>query len=284
MGNILIWLILLVTIPRWAMTLQQVDRYTVLGIPVAAIGEGIVLELGCLYIIQVFGAAKALALEYRAKWEVHAQMMEEQGKHNRKPENDPRLTGYKVLMVAFSALLLLTLAAQTPFIMAQFLPDETMADLLSRRVLWGYSFVLVISPEVMTAAIALALHYHGVVQQIDGKEPFSAIAVAAVKEKVAALQSVSQQKLQQVEQKLQPVAAPTASMPTKRHFDAWIASHNGTGASLTRQDALRWAIDAGVDVNTVTGKRNRDKVLRWWRGYVQQLQQPAQPPQQEQEE
>ena len=188
MGNILIWLILLVTIPRWAMTLQQVDTYQAFGVPITAVGEGIVLELGCWFIIQVYSDAKSEAHRYRAWLEAHIERMEEQGKHSRKPKEEPRLRGYKVLLVAFVLLLALTLLAQTPFIMAQFLPDETMADLLSRRLLWGYSIVLVIAPEVMTAAIALALHFHQVVDEIryeSGRAKEKSRRVAAQIERVS---------------------------------------------------------------------------------------------------
>ena len=269
MGNILIWLILLVTIPRWAMTLQQVDRYTILGIPIAAIGEGIVLELGCLYIIQVFSAAKAKALEYRAKWEAHTEAMEEQGKHNRKPENDPRLTGYKVLMGAFSTLLLLTLAAQTPFIMAQFLPDETMADLLSRQILWGYSFVLVISPEVMTAAIALALHYHGVVKRIDGDEEKSIFAaiVAIVKDK-RAVADVDTKAAPQLPKGVRKQRA------TVTDWRAICAGMNGNRAEL----------DAGAVEELVIAAGFASPSRRTMQNWAKEAQLAAQLPQQEQDE
>jgi len=170
MGNILIWLILLVTIPRWAATLAQVDKYMALGIPITAIGEGIVLELGCWYIIRIFSATRAKAFAYRAWWEAHDGAMRDQGKRNRKPQNDPQLRGYQVLMVAFAGLLLLTLLAQTPFIMTQ-LSGGMVATLLTENLLWAYSIVLVVSPELMTAAIAVAIHYHGVVRADEGALP-----------------------------------------------------------------------------------------------------------------
>lgn len=293
MGEILIWLILLVTIPRWAATLAQVDKYTAFGIPVTAIGEGIVLELGCWFIVQVYSDARRWALKYRSDWEAHDERMREQGKHNWKPKGDPRLVGYKVLMVAFVCLLLLTLCAQTPFIMAQFLPGETMGTLLPRRVLWGYSLVLVVSPEAITAAVALALHYQRVVRRIAAEEgegetslQFSRALGLRYEAWLASLQRVPPQQPRQKRRKEPALRQAAGTTLTKRHFDEWVASRNGGGGALTRKDALAWARDAGVDISAATGKRDRDKVLRWWRGYVRRLretQRAAQPRQREQE-
>jgi len=54
-------------------------------------------------------------------------------------------------------------------------------------------------------------------------------------------------------------------MLRKRDFDAWLASFNGNGASVDRADVLDWAQSRGADVTTTTGRRQRDKVLRWLR-------------------
>ena len=291
MGNILIWLILLVTIPRWAMTLQQVDTYQAFGIPITAVGEGIVLELGCWFIIQVYSDARKWALKYRADWEAHDERMQEQGKRNRKDKHEPHLRGYKVLMTAFVGLLFITLLAQTPFIMTQFLPGETIASILTdRRTLWGYSVVLVIAPEIMTAAVALANHYRRMVLQIEGATSFLDAVTAAMKLRIAALfeglTAPQRQKQQEPQQKPEQPREVATVVLIKQHFDEWIASHNGTSATLKRDDALEWASDAGVDISTATGKRDRDKVLRWWRSYMDKLQQSAQPapaPQQQQQ-
>ena len=52
--------------------------------------------------------------------------------------------------------------------------------------------------------------------------------------------------------------------PSKSDFAAWIASHNGGRAAVTRQGALEWAAVAGLDVRD---KSQRDKVSRWCRDF-----------------
>jgi len=167
-GELLILVVLLVSIPRWAETLAQVDAMTVFGIPVTALGQGIVIELGSYYILRVFNATRQAAAEYRAWWGAHDARMREQDKVNRKPENDPRLRGYQALMAAFLLLLALAFIAQTPFVMHMF-TGRAVFDLLPYGLLWGYSAVLVVSPGVVIAALALGTHYHGIVRKDAGE-------------------------------------------------------------------------------------------------------------------
>jgi hypothetical protein len=135
MGNILIFVILAVTIPRWALTLAQVDTFGVAGVPLAAIGEAIVLEFGVLYILSVFNRCRTHALQYQAEWAALNQRNIEQGKKTRKPPEDARMGGYLVLPAALLVLEILTIASQTPFIAGQ-LMSESAVTLLND---WGIS-------------------------------------------------------------------------------------------------------------------------------------------------
>jgi len=176
MGNLLIFVILAVTIPRWAMTLAQVDTFGfAIGghmIAIAAIGEAIVLEFGNLYVLRTFTRCQRQAFEYAAWWETHDQLMKDQGKTNRKPENNPKIRGYQILPLALLILEVLTLLAQTPFIAGQLL-GRPAVDLLNQwgtGWVWGYAFLLVISPGVMTVAIGFAINYADVIKEIGAKK------------------------------------------------------------------------------------------------------------------
>lgn len=64
-----------------------------------------------------------------------------------------------------------------------------------------------------------------------------------------------------------------ALTPTIADYRCFAASGNGNNATMTRQAALQWASDAGMDVTGASGKGNRDKVARWWRTTTQETQQ-----------
>jgi hypothetical protein len=169
MANALLLLVLIITIPRWAMTLAQVDSFTLWSIPVTAIGEGIALELGAYLLARTHNRCAQAAAKYRAEWETHNAAMLAQGKRNRKPEHDPNLKGYGSLMALFYVLFALTVFSQTPFIMSVLTGDPVNA-LLARIPLWAYSALLVISPELITVALARAAHYILVLDNTSGKE------------------------------------------------------------------------------------------------------------------
>jgi len=158
MTKFLLILVLVITIPRWAQTLAQVDTFAVAGIPVTAIGEGIVLELACYFLIQAHGAAHEENQRYKADWEAHEDRMQEQGKKNRKPRKDPELSGSGQLMVLYYVLLALTVVSQWPFLMGT-LTGQPVTELIGTRAQWGYTLFLVIAPEVVTFALARAAHY-----------------------------------------------------------------------------------------------------------------------------
>ncbi len=165
MGKILIFLILITTIPRWAMTLAQVDDWQIWGVPITAIGEGIALEIACYYLVRVHSdAAQAMAL-YVSRWAQHDEAMKLQGKQNHKPKEHPELKGYRSLMGLFYLLFVLTLLTHAPFIMSQLTGTPTR-ELLSMGVLWAYAFLLVVSPEAVTVGIARALHFERVTQRV----------------------------------------------------------------------------------------------------------------------
>jgi hypothetical protein len=168
MGNLLIFVILAVTIPRWALTLAQVDTFGVAGIPLAAIGEAVVLEFGNLYILSVFNRCRTYALQYQGEWEALNQRNIEQGKKTRKPPRDARVGGYLVLPAALLILEFLTIVSQTPFIAGQ-LMSESAVDLLNdwgMPAVWGYALLLVISPGIMTVGIGFGIHYENVLRQV----------------------------------------------------------------------------------------------------------------------
>lgn len=158
MTKLLLLLVLIITIPRWAQTLAQVDKFSIFGIPATAIGEGIVLEIACYLLIIAHGNAYEETQRYRADWEAHEQRMQEQGKQNRKPKTDPELAGYGQLMALYYVLLGLTIVSQWPFLMSA-LTGQPVTALLSHYGQWGYTLFLVIAPEIVTFALARAHHY-----------------------------------------------------------------------------------------------------------------------------
>jgi len=177
MGDLLIFIILAVTIPRWSMTLQQVDTYAIAGLPIAAIGEAVVLELGNLFILAVFNRCHRQALKWRADWEVldEANQKAVPPRTTRKPKEDGRVAGYRILPVLLLTLETLTTIAQTPFIAGQLL-GVSAADLLKRLhelAVVGYAFILVIAPGVMTVAIGFARSYDHVMREIEKREPWT---------------------------------------------------------------------------------------------------------------
>jgi len=151
-------LVLIITIPRWAQTLAQVDKFTILDIPITAIGEGIVLEIGCYLLIVAHSNAYEEKQRYDAAWEAHDKAMQEQGKQNRKPRTDPELAGYGQLMVLYYALLGLTVLSQWPFLMGA-LSGRAVTELLHPWAQWGYTLLLVVAPEIVTFALARAAHF-----------------------------------------------------------------------------------------------------------------------------
>ena len=158
MTKLLLILVLIITIPRWAQTLAQVDTFTIAGIPITAIGEGIVLEIACFYLINAYGKAYEEAQRYKAAWEAHDARMRDQGKQNHKPADDPELAGYKQLMALYYVLLGLTVVSQWPFLMST-LTGYPVTTLLPFSAQWGYTLFLVVAPEIVTYALARAMHF-----------------------------------------------------------------------------------------------------------------------------
>ena len=178
MGKLLIFVILAVTIPRWAATLAQVDKFgvTVLGnfVAIAAIGEAIVLEFGNLYVLRQFTRCRQHSFEYHAAWEALDKSNQERDKPvtTRKPPYDPRIQGFKILPVALLSLECLTVLAQTPFIAGTLMGVEAISLLnqWGMWAVWSYAFLLVISPGVMTIAIGFSQTYDQVMGQIDAEK------------------------------------------------------------------------------------------------------------------
>jgi len=158
MAKFLLILVLVITIPRWAQTLAQVDTFTIFSIPMTAIGEGIVLELACWFLIQAHGNAYEEAQRYKAAWTAHSDRMKEQGKQNHKPKTDPELSGYWQLMVLYYVLLGLTVLSQWPFLMST-LSGIPVTELLGYGMQWAYTLLLVFAPEIVTFALARSAHF-----------------------------------------------------------------------------------------------------------------------------
>jgi hypothetical protein len=161
MGKILILVILAVTIPRWALTLQQVDTFALAGIPIAAIGEAVVLELGNFYLLRIYNKCRARAIKYKNDWEALDERNQEQGKTTRKSKTDSVTAGHWILPAALLILEGLTVAAQTPFIAGTLL-NQSASDLLKQihpLAVIIYAFLLVVSPGLMTVGIGFGVHY-----------------------------------------------------------------------------------------------------------------------------
>lgn len=172
MGYALIIAILTMTIPRWALTLAQVDKFGVfLGgnwIPVAAIGEAVVLELGNLYILRRFSETQRYDFQYRTEWEALKKRNDAAGHNTHKPDQDPRIGGYRLLPVMLLILEALTLIAQTPFMAGELLNTSAASLLLNvgPTLVWTYAFLLVLAPGIMSVAIGYAINYEKVMSQI----------------------------------------------------------------------------------------------------------------------
>lgn len=267
LGKALIMLILLVTIPRWAATLAQVDTWQIFGVTMTAIGEGIALELGMYYILTVYERVQAEVARYAAWWTDHDRAMTDQGKTNHKPEDLPEFKGAWKLMAVFYGLFALTVGSQTPFIMTQ-LTGEPVATLLERTPLWFYAFLLVVSPEVVTAGLAIAIHYDGVVKRRASNAPVTrqSWTVASIAQQIALIRAALRSNVATVPptgaaERDDDVPEPV-TIATVR---AWIASQNGSAASVTRDALFAFCEASGMDMSD---RSNRDKVNRWWRELV----------------
>jgi len=177
MGELLILTVLIVTIPRWAGAFQPIDKFVAFGIPITAIGTGIAMGLGTYYVIKTLQMVNRQYRDSLATWETHDRNMATQGKQNRKPKPDkPRSRG--ILAAFFGILLLLTTISQTPYLVSEF-TGTAVEHLLSRVGLWGYSIVLVLSPEIVIAALALAAHERGALKD-DGKRGARKLATGSL--------------------------------------------------------------------------------------------------------
>ena len=166
MGELLILAVLIVTIPRWAGAFQPIDKFIAFGVPITAIGTGIAMGLGTYYVIKTLQMVNRQYRDSLATWETHDKNMQTQGKQNHKPKPEkPR--SRTLLATFFGILLLLTTISQTPYLVSEF-TGTAVQNLLSRVGLWGYSIVLVLSPEIVIAALALAAHERGALKD-DGK-------------------------------------------------------------------------------------------------------------------
>lgn len=167
MGRLLIFAVLIVTIPRWAGAFLPIDKFVIFGIPVTAIGTGLVMGLGTFYVVETLQMVNREFREALSKWEAHDKAMDAQGKTNRKPKPEPPRSRWW-LGAFFTVLLVLTTLSQTPYIISEF-TGTPVNELIRIDALWVYSVILVVSPEIIIAAVALATHERGALKNDKGK-------------------------------------------------------------------------------------------------------------------
>lgn len=172
MGKLLILAVLIVTIPRWAGAFMPIDKFVLWGIPVTAIGTGIIMGLGTYYVVETLQMVNRQYRESFEKWETHDRNMEAQGKMNHKPKPVPPRS--RVWLASFFGLLLfLTAVSQTPYVISEFI-GTPVAELMTQQWLSLYSLALVVSPEIIVAAMALATHERGALKdEKRGEDKFS---------------------------------------------------------------------------------------------------------------
>lgn len=177
MGKFIIFFVLVVTTGRWAGVFSPVDRFVVLNVPITAIGTGIIMGLGVYYTIETLQTTNERYRDRLAKWKMHDESMNMQGKTNRKPKPEP--SGNRIwLGLFFGTLLTLTTLSQTPYIVSE-LASLSIQDTLTVGIareyisLWLYGTILVLSPEIIVAAVALAAHERGAIKDGKGKSDTS---------------------------------------------------------------------------------------------------------------
>jgi hypothetical protein len=159
MGRLIILAVLIVTIPRWSGAFMPIDKFVLFGLPVTAIGTGIIMGLGTYYVVETLQMVNRQYREKFAKWETHDKNMQAQGKVNRKPKPHPPRSRIW-LALFFGLLLFLTAVSQTPYVISEF-TGTPVQELMTVRWLAAYSLALVLSPEIIVAASALAVHERG---------------------------------------------------------------------------------------------------------------------------
>lgn len=168
MGRLIILAVLIVTIPRWAGAFLPIDKFLFAGLPVTAIGTGIIMGLGTYYVVETLQMVNRQYREDYAKWDAHDKNMQAQGKTNHKPKPHPPRS--RIWLGLFFALLLfLTSVSQTPYVISEF-TGTPVAELMTVRWLAAYSLALVVSPEIIVAAAALAVHERGALKNDDSKK------------------------------------------------------------------------------------------------------------------
>jgi len=125
-GYLLVGLVLLIEIPRFAATYSALDPM-LFGLPLTAIGTGIVLPLGAGYVFHAWWATR----KKHAGW----------------------------LLAAFTALLMLEGAILIPWGMSRLQNESLTAVVGSGPLAWGWVSVVMLSPFVVVGAVVMAVAF-----------------------------------------------------------------------------------------------------------------------------
>lgn len=169
MGKILILIVLAVTVPRWSGAFLPIDKFTLFGFPITAIGTGMVMGFGTFYVVETLQMVNRRYRDSLTKWEIHDKNMAAQGKVNRKPKPEPPQSRVW-LALFFGLLLFLTAVSQTPYVISEF-TKIPVPELMTVQWLSAYSLALVVSPEIIVAATALAVHERGALRDDKKAKP-----------------------------------------------------------------------------------------------------------------
>ena len=103
--NILIFFLLLVTIPRYSAAFGDIDNWTVFGFAVTAIGEAIAMGLGEYTITRTLLRCNQAQARHRSDYESRKARNDETGRGTRKLDHIPELVGSGRVLGVFLILL-----------------------------------------------------------------------------------------------------------------------------------------------------------------------------------
>ena len=163
--NILIFFLLLVTIPRYSAAFGDIDNWAVFGFAVTAIGEAIAMGLGEYTITRTLLRCNQAQARHRSEYESLKARNDETGRGTRKLDHIPELVGSgRVLGVFLILLEALGILSQIPHFVAAL--RGTDVSVLLGDWLWGYVAILIVQPGVLQAALSFAGVYK---VTLDGK-------------------------------------------------------------------------------------------------------------------
>jgi hypothetical protein len=159
-----IYLAAFVSVPRWTEILLTIDH------PVAAFFTGLLIEMASVFLSLAHDLTGRAKRVYKAEWERHAQLMKDQEKKNRRPQEAPELEGSGKLIWLFVGLMGIEIVVQSPFYYGK-VAGQTIAQVLEGWPLWVWAILLVLATSLITFSLTLASQYIGAAKAILGKEP-----------------------------------------------------------------------------------------------------------------